>query len=47
MIEVRQTLEFSSWLRRLKDDNAARGSLAAFGEWSREIQATLEASARA
>lgn len=22
MIEVRQTLEFSSWLRRLKDDNA-------------------------
>jgi putative component of toxin-antitoxin plasmid stabilization module len=23
MIEVRQTREFSGWLRRLKDDNAA------------------------
>jgi putative addiction module killer protein len=23
MIEVRQTAEFSNWLRRLKDDNAA------------------------
>jgi putative component of toxin-antitoxin plasmid stabilization module len=41
MIEVRQAREFSSWLRRLKDDNAATRIVGRI----RRIQVTSEASA--
>ncbi len=44
MIEVLQTDEFKTWLRRLWDDNAV-ARIIALGGWSREISETPRASA--
>jgi hypothetical protein len=45
MVEVRQTAEFSRWLRRLKDANAAARMSPASGASSLEIRVIIRASA--
>ena len=45
MIEVRQTIEFSDWLRRLKDVSAVARIVARIRRMDQEMQVTPGASA--
>jgi hypothetical protein len=47
MIEVRQTIEFSDWLRRLKDADAVARIVAHIRRMELEIRVTPRASAAA